>query len=180
VHTVVFLTGFMGAGKTSVGRALAARLGWRFVDLDDRIITVAGCSIADLFREAGEPAFRRAETQALSMLLVELRQAPGAIIALGGGAFVQAANARLLQEFGAPVVFLDAPAEELRRRCRHMAGSRPLYADENQFRQLYEARRSGYMKAGLRVETVEKTVGQVAAEVAQRLGLGESYDTAPK
>ncbi len=178
MHTVVFLTGFMGAGKTTVGRALAACLGWRFVDLDECIVSQAGCSIADLFRDAGESFFRHAETAALRALVAELRQAPGAVVALGGGAFVESENAKLLAEFGAPVVFLDAPVAELRRRCSRTADMRPLYADENHFRQLYEARRSGYMKAGVRVDTAEKTVPEVAAEVAQRLGLGENYDTA--
>ncbi len=173
-HTVVFLTGFMGAGKTSVGRALANRLGWRFVDLDERIVAGTGLSIAELFRERGEAAFRTAETQALVALLAELRAAPGAAVALGGGAFVQPENLRMLSEFGVPVVFLDAPVEELRRRCRDGGDARPLYADENQFRQLYESRRRGYMEAGVHVDTAEKTVPQVAAEVIQRLGLGET------
>ncbi len=175
VHNTVFLVGFMGAGKTSVGRALAARLGWRFVDLDERVEHARGRRIADIFREQGEPAFRRIETEVLSELLAELRGAPGAAVALGGGAFVQAENALLLAAFGAPVVFLDAPVEELRRRC-YGGDARPLCRDENQFRQLYEARRRGYMAAGFRVETGNKTVRQVAAEVAQRLGLGEEHE----
>jgi shikimate kinase len=170
----------MGAGKTSVGQALAARLGWRFVDLDDHIVANTGRQIAELFREAGEAAFRQAETQALAGLLSVLRCAPGAVVALGGGAFVQSENARMLEEFGAPVVFLDAPVEELRRRCSRAGHTRPLYADENHFRQLYESRRRAYMEASVRVDTAEKSIPQVAAEVAQRLGLGESYDTAQK
>ncbi len=167
----VFLVGFMGAGKTSVGRALALQLEWRFVDLDSRIEAQAGRTIAEIFRESGESAFRREETAALRTLLDELRQGVAAVVALGGGAFVQAENAALLREFGARVVFLDAPVEELRRRCAHLGGARPLFADENQFRQLYEARRSGYMKAGFRVETAGKTVSQVVAEINQRLRL---------
>ncbi len=169
---VVFLVGFMGAGKTSVGHALALKLGWRFLDLDHRIETQAGQTIAEIFQASGETEFRRAETAALRELLDELRQDAAAVVALGGGAFIQAENARLLWEFGAPVVFLDAPVEELRRRCRHVGAARPLFADENQFRQLYEARRSGYMAAGLRVETSGKTVLQVATEITQQLGLG--------
>ncbi len=176
LHNTVFLVGFMGAGKTSVGRALAARLGWRFVDLDERIERASGRRIADIFRESGEAEFRGIETAALTELLGELRGAPGAAVALGGGAFVQPENATMLADFGAPVVFLDAPVDELQQRCRHGGETRPLYADLNQFRQLYEARRSGYMAAGFRVETTDKSVRQVAAEVAQRLGLGEKHE----
>ncbi len=170
----------MGAGKTSVGQALAARLGWRFVDLDDRVIASTGRSVADLFRKAGEPAFRQAETQALAALVAELRCAPGAVIALGGGAFAQPENVRMLLEFGAPVVCLDAPVEELRRRCGRSGNTRPLYADENQFRQLYEARRCAYMKASVHVGTTHKSIAQVAVEVAQRLGLGETHGITQK
>lgn len=172
-HSAVFLVGFMGAGKTSVGRALAAKLGWRFVDLDPRIEARQGRTIAEIFQQQGEAAFRKAEAEALRVLMEELGTAPHCVVALGGGAFVQPENARLLEEFGARVVFLDAPVEELRQRCRHMGNARPLFADENQFRQLFEARRGGYMAAGVRVDTVGKTVPQVATEVAERLRLGE-------
>ncbi len=168
----------MGAGKTSVGRALAAKLGWAFVDLDPRIEARQGRTVAEIFREQGEAAFRRMEAEALRELLVELESAPRSVVALGGGAFVQAENARLLKEFAAPVVFLDAPVEELRRRCRHLGDARPLYADENHFRQLFAARRGGYMAAGVRVETTGKTIPQVAAEIAERLGLGETNEIA--
>ncbi len=168
----VFLVGFMGAGKTSVGRALALQLGWRFVDLDHRIEARMERSIAEIFRESGETEFRRVETLALRELLHELRHGEAAVIALGGGAFVQPENSALLREFGARVVFLDAPFDELRRRCEHLGTTRPLFADENQFRQLYEARRSGYMRAGWRVATAGKSVSEVAAEIYQCLGLG--------
>lgn len=173
----VFLVGFMGAGKTSVGRALAAKLGCKFIDLDHRIEVRERRTIADIFQVDGEPAFRKAEAAALQELLTQLRDGAQAIVALGGGAFVQPENARLLQEFGAAVVFLDAPVDELRRRCRFMSDTRPLYTEENQFRQLYEARRGAYMAAGLRVDTADKTVAQVATEVANLLGLGEKHET---
>lgn len=166
----VFLIGFMGAGKTSVGIALARRLGWRFVDLDERVEKREGRKIAKIFAESGEAAFRRAETAALRELLDKSHRKP-LVIALGGGAFVQAENARLLKMSGAPVAFLDAPVEELRRRCGPKGATRPLFADENQFRQLYESRRSSYMQADIRVETTGQTVEQTAAVVASRLGL---------
>ena len=164
---VVVLIGFMGAGKTTVGGALARRLGWEFVDLDDRIVARAERSIAEIFRDHGEPFFRRLESEALAELLAESRSAR--VLALGGGAFVQKQNRELLR--GTPVVFLDAPAEELFARCSHSDIARPLRQDWNQFRQLYESRRGAYMESATRVETHNKTVEQVATEVAARLGL---------
>jgi shikimate kinase len=166
----VFLVGFMGAGKSSVGLALSVRLGWRFEDLDDRIQAREGRSIGQIFRESGETGFRRAEAEALRELIGE----PGSsrrVVGLGGGAFVQPENAALLAQTGAPIVFLDAPVDELFRRCQQEQVERPLRQDQERFRQLYEARRPHYMAGTLRVETAGKGVDAVAAEVARHLGI---------
>jgi len=74
-----------------------------------------------------------------------------------------------------PTVFLDADPQELIKRCASQAGMRPLYRDENQFRQLYETRRSGYMKAGLRVDTAGKAVDEIVSEVLSRLDLHDDF-----
>lgn len=174
----VFLVGFMGAGKTSVGGALAQRLGWRFLDLDDRIEAREGRSIAAIFHESGEKVFRQAETAALRQVVGELDRG-SAVVALGGGAFVQPENGAMLCEAGWPVVFLDAPVEELWRRCAGHGAERPLSRDQNQFRQLYESRRSSYMKADLCVDTSAKSVEAVAEEVASRLGW-DVHDSSPR
>jgi shikimate kinase len=166
----VFLVGFMGAGKTSVGRALSLRLGLPFEDLDDRIQHREGKTIEQIFREAGEAEFRKAETAALRELLEE-SCSPLRVVALGGGAFVQPANAALIEEAGIHSVFLDAPVEELLRRCEDEPKERPLRQDPKQFRELYEKRRQSYMKAAVRIETHGKDVDTVAAEVACSLGL---------
>ena len=113
----VFLVGFMGAGKTSVGRALARRLQWQFVDLDQRIETQTGLAVAEIFAGSGEEAFRRLETATLRALLAELRDGSPAVVALGGGAPLREENAALLAACGAPQVFLDAPFEVVRERC---------------------------------------------------------------
>lgn len=162
----------MGAGKTSVGQALARCAGWQFLDLDDVVEQREGCRIAEIFRLSGEARFRRAEAEALR----EVLKSPPAldsrlVLALGGGAYVQRENAQAIREAGARVVFLDAPVEELLRRCAPGAGVRPLFHDENQFRQLYEARLHAYMEAEIRVETAGRTVEQVTEQVARRLGL---------
>jgi len=173
------LVGFMGAGKTSVGTTLARRLGWRFVDLDERIQKREGRTIAAIFKDSGEPAFRRAEAAALSELLDESHSEP-LIVALGGGAFVQPENARALKARGLSIIFLDAPVEELRRRCRPKGALRPLFQDENQFRQLYEERRGSYMQADIRVDTTGHSVEETVAEVTSRLGLDDKHERSQK
>ena len=164
----VCLVGFMGAGKSSVGAALSRQLGWPFVDLDERIQSREGRTIEEIFRQSGEAAFRREEQAALRDLLRDFASS-SVVIALGGGAFVQAENAALLKRSGIPTVFLDAPVEELFRRCQEQQLDRPLRRDQEQFRQLHEVRRAGYLGAGMRIETSGKDVDMVAAEVARSL-----------
>ena len=174
----VILIGFMGAGKSSVGRALGERLGWTFEDLDERIERRERRKVHEIFRDSGEPAFRLVERAALKELLSELRAGTERIVALGGGAFVQKHNARLINAGGVPTVFLDAGAEELWRRCRQQAEEqgieRPLLSSLESFRELYETRRPDYLKASFRQETGGKTVEEIAAKVVQALGLGRS------
>ena len=171
----VFLVGFMGAGKTSVGRALAARLNWEFEDLDDRIQRREGRTVADIFRDSGEDGFRRAERAALGQVVEELRGGVARIVALGGGAFVQPENSALLLAAGVPTVFLDAPVEHLWERCTQQAvaagAERPLLRSLEQFRQLYEARHKSYQKAGLKMQTATRSVEAIADEIVKALGL---------
>jgi len=166
----VFLVGFMGAGKTSVGRALSRRLGLPFEDLDDRIQQREGKTIEQIFRESGEAEFRRAETVALGELLGELDSSLR-VVALGGGAFAQPRNFALIEKAEVHSVFLDAPVEELLRRCEEEERERPLRQNPRQFRELYRKRRPSYMKAAIRIETNGKDVDTIAAEVACSLEL---------
>ena len=169
------LIGFMGAGKSSVGRALGKRLGWTFDDLDDRIEQSEQRKVSEIFRDSGESEFRRAEHAALKELLRELGPGTERIVALGGGAFVQKNNVRLIEASKAATVFLDADAPELWRRCREQAErqgiERPLLGSLASFRDLYEARRSHYLKARLRQETIGKTVEEIATALVVALGL---------
>jgi shikimate kinase len=171
----VFLVGFMGAGKSSVGRALGQHLNWMFEDLDDRIVARERRTVAEIFRNSGESEFRRAERAALQQILEELRGGVAKIIALGGGAFVQEENAALLQASGVPAVFLDAPVEELWQRCsaqaRETGAQRPLLQSQEQFRKLYAARRRSYSRAGVEVPTGGRPVEAIAAEIARTLRL---------
>jgi shikimate kinase len=167
----VVLIGFMASGKTSVGRALSQSLGWTFHDLDDRIEAQEGRMVAQIFRDSGETAFRQAERKALATLLKELSSSSPSVIALGGGAFVQADIRQVLADADLPVVWLDAPPEALWERCSAEPLQRPLARDLNQFRQLYEERRRHYTEAALHIDTGGKEVQAIADELIERLGL---------
>jgi shikimate kinase len=166
----IFLVGFMGAGKSSVGLALSRKLGWPFEDLDERIAAEEGRSVEQIFQESGEAAFRQLEHSALRALIQDMDGSPK-VVAVGGGAFANANNAALLQEAGLTAVFLDAPVEELFRRCEEQPVKRPLRRDLEEFRRLYNARRPHYLKAELRIETGGKDVESVVAEAIRNLGL---------
>ncbi len=157
------IIGFMGTGKTTVGRLLAERLGRRFVDLDDAIGARAGRSIADIFREGGEVAFRKLELEALRQALAE----PEVVLATGGGAACREPNLSMMLA-AAKVVALSAPPEEILRRTGRRSG-RPLLdgaADPlAAARDLLEEREPFYARAHIRVDTVNKRPEEVMAEV---------------
>ena len=165
----VVLIGFMGAGKTTVGRALAGRLGWDFCDLDELIEQRENQSIAQIFAACGEAGFRRIESATLRDLLQDNPAASDLVLALGGGAFVQKLNRDALVAAGAITVLLEAPVDELRRRCADENKVRPLAGEEERFNQLFAARRADYALAQHRIQTLGKPVQQVTAEIEQLL-----------
>ena len=168
----VFLVGFMGSGKNTVGQELARRLAWDFVDLDAQIESREQQTIPDIFRNQGEPAFRSAEYNALRDLTNSL--ARDSVVALGGGAFVQETNRELLRPW--PSVFLDAPVSELWQRClQHEAADgarRPLRNNFEQFAQLHEERLPFYRQAYAVVETSGKDPAGICQEIERVLQLG--------
>jgi shikimate kinase len=165
----VVLIGFMGAGKTTVGSALAKSLRWTFVDLDDLIEQREHKRVAEIFASSGEADFREMESAALAALLQDRNSGNDLVLALGGGAFVQKRNRETLSSAGAITVLLEAPVEELRRRCQAELKARPLAIDDSSFASLYAARRANYALARYAVQTLNKTVQQVAAEIEQLL-----------
>ncbi len=141
----IFLVGFMGCGKTTVGRQLADRLGWSFVDIDDDIEAAAQCSINEIFDSRGEAEFRKLEHEAIVSRVRHIEQGRPAVVALGGGAFVQQNNYELVSTNGISI-WLDCPLDLLWRRIAEDT-SRPLARDPEKFTQLYESRRDAYARA---------------------------------
>lgn len=170
---VVVLIGFMGAGKTTVGRELARMLNRSFYDLDPLIEGRAGKSIASLFAEQGEAAFRKMESQALRELLESLEDEP-AVIALGGGAFAQETNRQLIRDYSLTVVFLDVALDEALRRCASAPGTRPLMSALGQATLLYEERLPFYRTSQYTVQTGGKTIPGIAHEIVSLLQLTPS------
>lgn len=135
----IYLVGFMGAGKSTVGRALAARLGVPFVDLDEAFEALAGVTIRRAFEERGEPWFREREAE----LLRGAEALPEAVVALGGGTFTFPENRSVVKRSGRSV-FLDVPFEVVAARLGTKAADRPLFRSLEEARALYDARLPSY------------------------------------
>lgn len=159
----VYLVGFMGAGKTTVARALGKRLDWKVEDIDARIERIERRDIPTIFRTDGEPYFRAREREALVALLPER----GAVIASGGGTFADASNRELMLRDGA-VVWLDAPFETVLQRIP-VDGRRPLAADRLGMEQLYNQRLAAYLQAHLRVDAGRGSVEELVDHIVEWL-----------
>ncbi len=146
----IYLVGFMCSGKTTVGRLLAERLGWHFIDLDEDIEAEQGASIASIFEDRGEEAFRALETDALRRRLRLVRGGRPVVMALGGGTFTRPENIELLEENGV-TVWLDCSLETARRRLGD-TDDRPLARDPEGFARLFEERRGIYAQANYRID----------------------------
>lgn len=168
----------MGAGKTTVGQAIAAKLNWRFADLDDLVQARDGRTIPEIFEQSGEGIFRELEHQLLSEF-VQSSDARCTVLSLGGGAFIDNTNQRLLGENGIRTVFLDAPAEELFRRCAEPGVSRPLLRDRDRFGALLAQRRPEYLKAALCIQTAGRDIASIVDEIVSRFGLSASSGASP-
>jgi len=163
----IFLVGFMGSGKSSVGKELARRVRWDFVDLDAWIESRERRTIPEIFRDHGEPGFRLVETAALCELTESLER--DTVVALGGGAFAQDRNRALIRHW--PAVFLEAPVDELWRRCSEEKDVRPLRKDREQFVELYAERLPSYRQAAVTVGTAGKDLISICAEIESALQL---------
>ncbi len=163
----VYLVGFMGSGKTTVGERLAETLGVPFVDLDRAIEERAGATVGEIFEHRGEPAFRRLEQQALRETLKHER----VVVATGGGAMTVAANLELMRGAGITVWLDLALATILERVGSRPEGERPLFGTRAEVEALYRRRLGFYRRADLRVEVEPgEKPGEVAARIGRLLG----------
>jgi len=157
---LIYLVGFMGSGKSTVGALVACKLGWPFIDLDTTIEAGQAMTIREIFEQAGEPFFRELERAALT----EVSKTEPAVIALGGGTFVQESNLQFIRDMGGATIWLDTPFEELLRRCETM-DDRPLFRDTGTFRELLEQRLPYYRLAEYRVPAGNRTPEEVAEQI---------------
>jgi shikimate kinase len=162
----IILTGFMATGKSSIGRCLAARLGYEFVDLDALIEAEAGMRISQIFASQGEAAFRELE----SRMVERAAGRTGCVIATGGGAIVNPRNLEALKRSGV-VIVLTADPEIILSRVRD-AEDRPMLRGgemRERIQRLLEERAPAYAKADLSVDTSDRTMDEVVGHLAELL-----------
>ena len=167
----IVLTGFMGSGKTTVGPLVAARLGWRFVDLDDVIESEAGATIAELFTRHGERNFRDREHSTFARLASE----EALVLALGGGAIERTETRDLLLTApGTLLVHLEVELATTLVRCQGTEHTRPVLADQANLAARYQRRLPLYRAAHVSIHVDTLTPGQVADAILQAGSLSEA------
>jgi shikimate kinase len=163
----IVLTGFMGAGKSTIGRLLAERLAWEFLDLDAHIEARTGTTIPEIFSRHGESHFRRKESAALASALSRT----STVLALGGGAPEEITNRLLIEQTPSTLaIFLDAPFPVLFDRCMLQEIGRPVLADPAQAELRFARRRPFYCRMSrITVETSTQTPEETVDAILQEL-----------
>ncbi|MFY9467107.1 MAG: shikimate kinase [Lentibacter algarum] len=179
LNKTIVLVGMMGAGKTAVGRALAAKIGAPFLDSDAEIVQAANMSIPEIFSRDGEPFFRARETEVIRRLLNADEKS---ILSTGGGAFLAEENRSLISDLGVSV-FLEADLDLLWSRVGHK-DTRPLLRTPNPratLAEIFEARAPVYARADIKVTaqpeySIAQMADKVLAALHQRQDVMESQD----
>lgn len=161
----IYLVGFMAAGKTTVARALAERLGWRAEDIDELIEARERRTVAEIFARSGEPYFRTLERDILRLLL-PLRHI---VVATGGGTFMDSDN-RVAINMDGVSVWLDVPLDELVARLP-ADGRRPLATDRAQMERLYAMRQAAYANARIHIDARGAHPEAVAERIIEAVDL---------
>ena len=159
----IYLVGFMGAGKTTLAKALGRRLDWRVEDIDERIEAREGRSVSSIFAREGEPYFRAVE-RAVLLDLLPLRHV---VVATGGGTFADVDNRAAINRDGYSI-WIDLPLSELVERIP-ADGRRPLASDRAQFERLYAVRRASYEQAHLRLDGAHAPVDALVERVLEEV-----------
>ncbi len=159
----IIITGFMGTGKTAVGKSLSRRLGMEFVDLDDEIEVEAGMGITEIFSQVGESGFRDVEKRTLRKVL----KIPGRVVSTGGGTVLAPENLSLMKTYGMVICLWAKPEVVLKRLERNE--DRPLLKEEDRLTiitKLMDERRSQYRFAGRAIITDDRSVEDISTEIA--------------
>lgn len=160
----VYLTGYMGAGKSTIGRLLALKMGYRFLDTDRQLVKQCQKTISEIFAEEGEEFFRQSELS----LLTELAQQNKLIISTGGGTLTRPQTLEIANQSGSVIVYLRAPIETLFERVIFSPKDRPMIDVPNAeevFRQKFQQRETFYNSAHFSVDTADKQPSEVAGEI---------------
>jgi len=172
----IYLIGFMGAGKTTVGGALARRLETPFFDLDELVETAEKMSIKEIFATRGEPYFRKRERD----ILLSTRLLERGVIATGGGTFTFEENIQFIQTEGISV-YLSAPFPLLKSRIGDRAAERPMFRDDVATHELFSSRLRFYRMSDLKIEIhEEETPGEVVERLILELPSGARSSVSPK
>lgn len=162
----IVLTGFMGAGKTEVGRELSGILGWRLIDIDDEIVKAKKMSVSDIFTQLGEPVFRDIETE----MIKTVSAGKNIIISTGGGAVLRQENMDILRGNGTIICLTATPETILKRTSSN--DKRPLLKVDDplgKIKELLDYRKPFYEKADIMIDTDGKTPRQIAEEILGRI-----------
>jgi len=166
----IVLTGFMGSGKSTVGPLIAQRLGWRFIDVDNVIETEAGTTIAQIFAQRGEGAFRDLE----HITIARLASTNNLVLALGGGAIEREDTRNLLLASPQTIlIHLEVEIQTTLARCSGTEGSRPVLADQANLAARYQRRLPLYRLAHVSIRVDDKTPDEVADAVIYAAGMDQ-------
>jgi shikimate kinase len=160
----IYVIGFMGSGKTTIGRQLAYELGWTFADTDEDIEAEQKEPVPRIFDSRGEEEFRKIEHKAIQKRVKIIRTGRPLVVALGGGAFTMQENFELLENNGVSI-WIDCPLALIRARLNASAQDRPLARDPERLEHLFFARRASYQRADYRIEVTSDDPAETVKKI---------------
>jgi len=160
----IFLVGFMGSGKSTIGRLLAEKLNMKFIDIDKEIEKKEGKSIKDIFKEKGESYFRELEKKEIELF----SEKSGYVVSTGGGLGANKDNMEKMKKNGI-VIWLDVSLEEVLKRCGNDKNRPLLQLPFEELKKLYEERKKIYSLADIHIDVNSKTPQEILKEIYENL-----------